>query len=438
MLFLNIFIIILLLFANAFFVASEFALVSVRHTRISQLANEGNKTAKATEKALSNLDRYIAATQLGITIASIGLGWVGEATLARLIEPLFEFLPIVSKGIATHSVSVAIAFTLITFMHVVIGELMPKSIALQHPEKIALAITRPLVFVAKALSPFIFLLNGFGNYMLKLINVEPAKQHTNVHSEEEIDMIIEESYKGGVLNETENFLLKNTLKFTDLNAKQIMIPRCDVISVPVDIEIEELTNLILDNQYTRYPVFEDSIDNILGILHVKDLYSCKMKNQEFRIRDILRQPMMVTETMTTDTLLQNFKKNKTEIAIVIDEFGGMSGIISLEDVLEEIFGDVQDEFDEEEKDVKKLEDNKFIVNGLYRVDEFFEFFDICKEEEEVETIGGYVQKLLCRLAKVNDEVQFDNLKIKVIELKGRRIKKLLVQVEPKQEVFEEE
>lgn len=432
------FIIVLLLGANAFFVASEFALVSVRHTRISQLANEGNKTAKVTEKALGKLDRYIAATQLGITIASIGLGWVGEATLARLIEPLFGFLPLAIKGIATHSVSVAIAFTLITFMHVVIGELMPKSIALQYPEKTALFITRPLVFVAKLLSPFIFLLNGFGNFMLKLINIEPAQQHHNVHSEEEIDMIIEESYKGGVLNETENFLLKNTLKFTDLNAKQIMIPRCDVISVPVDIELEELTALILDNQYTRYPVYEDSIDNILGILHVKDLYSYKMKNQDFKIRDILRQPMMVTETMTADTMLQNFKKNKTEIAIVIDEFGGMSGIISLEDVLEEIFGDVQDEFDEEEKDVKKIEENKFIVNGLYRVDEFFEFFDICKEEEEVETIGGYVQKLLCRLAKVNDEVQFDNLKIKVIELKGRRIKKLLVQVEPKPVVVEEE
>lgn len=433
MIFFNLTIILLLLFANAFFVASEFALVSVRRTRINQLSNEGNKTATLTIEALGELDKYIAATQLGITIASIGLGWVGEATLAKIIQPIFEFLPFASQTIATHSLAVAIAFALVTFMHVVIGELMPKSIALQFPERTALTITRPLVFVAKILAPFIFLLNGFGNFMLKLINISPAKHHHNVHSEEEIEMIIDESQKGGILNETESFLLKNTLKFTDLNAKQIMIPRCNVIAIPIDIEIDELTKLILENQYTRYPVYEENIDNICGILHVKDLYSCKMKNQEFHIREILRQPLLVPETSTTDTLLKDFKNNKTEIAIVIDEFGGMSGIISLEDVLEEIFGDVQDEFDEEENDFKKIADDKYIVNGLYRVDEFFEYFNLSIEEEEVETIGGYVQKLLCRLAKVNDEVTIDNIQIKVIELKGRRIRKILVSVLKKAE-----
>ena len=220
MLIINVLIIVFLLFANGFFVASEFALVSVRQTRITQLANEGNKTAKVAENALKTLDKYIAATQLGITIASIGLGWVGEATLAKLIYPLFDFLPNVSNTVASHSIATALSFALITFMHVVIGELMPKSIALQYPEKTTLTITRPLVLVAQILSPFIFLLNGFGNFMLKLINISPAQSHQTVHSEEEIDMIIDESYKGGVLNETESFILKNTLKFTDLTAKQ--------------------------------------------------------------------------------------------------------------------------------------------------------------------------------------------------------------------------
>ncbi len=427
MLLINSIIIVFLLFANGFFVASEFALVSVRHTRISQLANEGNGTAKVAEGALNELDKYIAATQLGITIASIGLGWVGEATLAKLIHPLFDFLPGVSNTVATHTVAVAIAFALITFMHVVIGELMPKSIALQYPEKTTLIITRPLVFTAKLFAPFIFLLNGFGNALLKLMKIPPASHVNSVHTEEEIDMIIDESYKGGVLNETESFLLKNTLKFTDLNAKQIMIPRCDVVSIPLDIEISELKELILENQYSRYPVYQDNIDNIIGILHVKDLYSYNMRNENIVVKDILRKPLFVTETMMTDAILQNFKNNKTEIAVVIDEFGGMSGIISLEDVLEEIFGEVQDEFDEEEKDIKKVNEEKYIVNGLVRVEDFFEHFEIHQEEEEVETICGYVQKLLGRLAKINDEVEIEGYKVKVIELKGRRIKKLLVE-----------
>lgn len=424
----NLFVILLLLLANGFFVASEFALVSVRQTRINQLANEGNSTAKITVNALKELDKYIAATQLGITIASIGLGWVGEATLAKIIHPLFDFLPYVSNTVATHTVAVAIAFVLITFMHVVIGELMPKSIALQYPEKTTLTVTRPLVFVAKLFTPFIFILNGFGNWCLKLLNIPPAHPSHAVHTEEELDMIIDASYKGGVLNETENFILKNTLKFSDLTAKQIMIPRCDVIALSVDIELDNLQEIILENQYTRYPVYEGNIDNILGILHVKDLYSCKMKNEDISLKDILRKPFLVPETMTMDVLLKNFKSNKTEIAIVIDEFGGMSGIVSLEDVLEEILGDVQDEFDEEENNIKKVGENKYIVNGLLRIDEFFDYFNIHHEEDgEVETIAGLVQKMLCRMAKVNDELEIDNLKVRVLELKGRRIKKLLVE-----------
>ena len=429
----NLFLILLLLFTNGFFVASEFALVSVRQTRINQLANEGNNTAKITTKALEELDKYIAATQLGITIASIGLGWVGEATLARIIRPLFDFLPNVSNTMATHTVATALAFILITFMHVVIGELMPKSIALQYPEKTALIITKPLVLAAKIFAPFIFLLNGFGNALLKALKIPPAHPALSVHTEEELDMIIDESYKGGVLNETENFLLKNTLKFTDLIAKQIMIPRCDVVSLPVNIESEKLEKIILENQYTRYPVYEDNIDNIIGILHVKDLYSCKMKNQEIKIINILRKPVLVPETMSTDMLIKTFKKNKTELAIVIDEFGGMSGIISLEDVLEEIFGEVQDEFDEEEFDIKEINDNKCIVNGLVRIDDFFNHFNIDCHEEEVETVGGFFPKTLGRLAKINDEMCFDKLKIKVVELKGRRIKKLLVEINNNEE-----
>ena len=424
----NLFVILFLLFFYAFFVASEFALVSVCQTRIQQLANEGNKTANLALKALSSLDRYIAATQLGITIASIGLGWVGEATLAKLIHPLFDFLPYVSSSFATHSVATILAFVLVTFAHVVIGELMPKSIALQFSEKTTLIITKPLIMVANILNPFIFLLNGFGNWMLKLFNISPAQQHHSVHTEEELDMIIEESFKGGILNKTESFILKNTLKFTDLTAKQVMVPRCNIVSLPIDISYEEYAKIALENQYTRYPVYSEKLDNIVGILHVKDLYSCQLRNQKVEIKDVLRKPLFVPETMTTDNLLEKIKKNKTEIAIVIDEFGGVSGIVTLEDILEEVLGSVQDEFDDEENDIKEVNDNKYIVNGLYRIEDFFEYFNLVhKEDEDVETIAGLVQKLLCRLARVNDEVQIENLKLRVIELKDRRIKKILVE-----------
>lgn len=428
MIFINILIIILLLFANAFFVASEFALVSVRQTRIQQLANEGNKTANIAVQALKTLDRYIAATQLGITIASIGLGWVGEATLAKLLHPIFDIFPFISSSFASHSVATIIAFILITFMHVVIGELMPKSIALQYPEKTTLFVTKPLVTVANILQPFIFILNGFGNFMLKLINISPAQNSHSVHTEEELDMIIDESFKSGVLNETENFLLKNSLKFTDLTAKQVMIPRCNVIFLPIDIDSENYAKIVLENQYTRYPVYSENPDNIIGILHVKDLYSCQLKNQKIEIKDVLRKPVMVLETVTTDILLAEFKKNKTEIAIVIDEFGGVSGIVTMEDILEEVFGSVQDEFDEDELEIKVIDENKFIVNGLNRIEEFSEYFNIkIEDDSDVDTIGGLVQKLLCRLAKINDEVYIENLKLKVIEMKTRRIKKLLVE-----------
>ena len=428
MIIVNLLVIVLLLFANGFFVASEFALVSVRQTRMQQLANEGNKTAQIATKALKTLDRYIAATQLGITIASIGLGWVGEATLAKLIHPLFDFLPYVSNTIATHSIATLIAFVLVTFLHVVIGELMPKSIALQFPEKTTLIIARPLVGVANILSPFIYILNGFGNWMLKLMNIPSAQAHHSVHTEEELDMIIDESYKCGVLNETESFLLKNSLKFTDLTAKQVMVPRCNIVALSVDINQEEYAKIVLENQYTRYPVYSEKFDNIIGILHVKDLYSCKLKNEEIKIKDILRPPLFVTETATTDSLLKDFKKNKTEIAVVIDEFGGVSGIVTLEDVLEEIFGEVQDEFDDEETNIKQVAENKYIANGLYRIEDFFEYFNLKQPSEfDVETIGGYIQKLLCRLAKINDEVQIENLKLRVVELKDRRIKKIFIE-----------
>lgn len=438
---LNLLVVALLLFANAFFVATEFALVSVRKTRLAQLSKEGNKLAKIALDSINHLDRSIAAVQLGITIASIGLGWVGEAALVKLIQPLFGFLPVSMQAVATHSLAVSIAFALITFMHVVIGELMPKSIAIQHPETTALVVAKPMSFITKIFTPFIFLLNGFGNWLLSLMKIPPAHVGHLVHTVEELDMIIDESHKEGVLNDTEKDILQNVFKFSDIMAKQVMVPRPDVISIPLDITTEELKKLTIENQYTRYPVYEEDLDKVVGILHLKDLYTLIIEDKEIVLKNILRPAILVPETLTIDKLIHEFKTKRAQMALVIDEFGGVSGLVTLEDILEEIVGEVQDEFDEEEADIRQIYENEYIANAMMRIDEFNDYFQLEAqnevEDEDIETIGGLVIKNLGHIAKEGDCCTIDGFTFKVVEVDGARIVKIKI-VAPEKPPIEEE
>ncbi len=423
----NLFVVGLLLFLNGFFVAAEFSMVSVRKTRITQLTDEGNFSAKIALEALKDLDKFIAAVQLGITISSIGLGWVGEATLVRLIKPIFDFLPNNYQLAASHTISVTIAFISITVMHVVIGELMPKSIALQYPEKTSLIIALPMKIITKIFNPAISILNGLGNFLLKLLKIPPTQSSHLAHSIEELNMLVNASYNEGVLNETEKELLNNIFKFSDLTAKQVMVPRTDMACISSDITFDELNNLAMESQYTRYPVYEDNLDHISGIIHVKDLYSVILNKEEFSVGKLLRPVFLVPETITMDNLLREFQKRQSQIAIVIDEFGGTSGLITLEDVLEEIFGEVQDEFDEdEEADIKQINEDTFIANAMMRLDEIAEYFNIEIIDEDVDTIGGLVVKALGRIAEINDVVNIQNLECKVQEIDGARITKLVI------------
>lgn len=438
----NLFIIAFLLFSNGFFVASEFAMVKVRKTRIEQLVNEGNFNAKIALEALKDLDKFIAAVQLGVTISSIGLGWVGEATLAKIIEPLFVFMSGFGKTIATHTVSASVAFALITFFHVVIGELIPKSIALEYTEKTALLVARPMHFLTIIFNPFIWLLNGFGNLVLKMLNIPHTHKGSLVHSTEELDMLVNASFDGGELNETEKDMLHNVFKFSDLTAKQVMIPRTDMICIPSDMPLEELNKLAAESQYTRYPVYEEDIDHITGFVHVKDLFSLSIKDETASVSSIQRNILLVPETMTMDKLVLEFKQCKGQMAIVVDEFGGTSGLLTLEDVIEEIFGDVQDEFDEEEEEIneiQEIEPNKYIANSMMRLDEFAEYFNINENEiddEDIDTIGGLVVKLLGRLAEIDDTVDFQNFTFVVKEVDGARITKLEI-LKHDEEIIEE-
>ena len=425
---LNLFIITFLLLLNAFFVAAEFALVGVRKTRILQLSNEGNFDAKLALDAIKNIDRYIAAVQLGITISSLGIGWVGESTIARLIHPLFSFLPDSFESFTTHTVAITVAFALITVLHVVIGELMPKSIALQFPEGTTLFVAKPMYVVTRLFAPMIFLLNGLGNILLRMCRIEPASGHHLVHSTEELNMLIDASYKGGVLNEKETEMLQNVFKFSDLTAEQIMIPRPDMVCIPLDISQENLSKILIENQYTRYPVYGSDLDHIVGFLHIKDIYPIIAEHKKIELSSILREAFFIPETMTIDNLAVEFQKRRFQMAIVVDEFGGTSGLVTLEDVLEEIFGEVQDEFDEEEKDVKQTGENVYEICGKMRTDEFNEYFNVSlDDDEDVKTIGGYFVKKLGRIAKENDEISDEFFTYRVVKTDSARVLKLRIE-----------
>lgn len=433
---LNIFVVAILIFANAFFVASEFALVKVRKTKLEQLANEGNSTAKIALETVDNMNDMLAAIQLGITIASIALGWVGEATVVRIIEKIIVLFPTINVSMTSHAIAVPISFALVTFLHVLLGEQLPKCMSIQYPEKFALFCARPINFFEVLFKPFVWVLATCNSKLLKLCCID-APQSPLVHSTEELDMIVDASYNEGVLNQTEAEMLHNMFKFSDLTAKQIMIPRTDMTCIDKeDITYDELNKITLENQYTRYPVYEENIDKILGFIHVKDLYAAKLRNDEFNIDKLIRPLMLIPETMTLDNLMKEFKKRHGQMAIVVDEFGGTSGLITLEDVLEEIIGEVQDEFDtEEEVDIKEVGENTYVANAMMRLDEIAEFFDIKEDDfdyEDIETIGGLVVKILGRIAQVGDtvEVPEQGLKISVQKVEGARVTRVVITKTP--------
>ena len=427
-------IVFFLLFVNAFFVAAEFAIVRARKVKIEQLTKDGNVDAKLALKALEDMNFFIAAVQVGVTIASIGIGWFGSPTIEKMLTPLLQYFPVATpflKEIAV-GLTAVFAFLIITFLHVLIGEQVPKCVALQYPEKISLYVAKPMHAFMTVSKPFVWSLNVACNAILKLFHV--PVNYTTAHTIEDLDLLVDNSYDEGVLNETEKDMIHNVFKFSDLTAHEVMIPRTDMVCVPIDMPLEELNKLAIENQYTRYPVYEGDIDHITGLVHVKDLFDLSLKDKICPIKSIQRKILMVPETITMDNLVREFKKQRGQMAIVVDEFGGTSGIITLEDVLEEIFGDVQDEFDaDEEIDIKEIKPNTYIVNAIVRLDELANYFDLPEENfevEDVDTVAGLVVKELGRLAKLDDIVKYDRFTFTVKEIDGARITKLLAVYTP--------
>lgn len=433
-------IVFLLLFVNGFFVAAEFAIVRARKTKIEQLTKDGNVDAKLALKALDDLNFFIAAVQVGVTIASIGIGWFGSPTVEKMVAPILAHFPSANAYLA-HVITAVFAFIVVTFLHVVVGEQVPKCIALQYPEKISLYVAKPMDLFMTIARPFVWILNKSCNGILKMLRV-PINSARVIHTIEDLDLLVDSSYDEGVLNETEKDMLHNMFNFSDLTAREVMIPRTDMVCVPIDMPLEEVNKIASENQYTRYPVYDGDIDHITGLIHVKDLYSLSIKDENSTLDKIKRNIMLVPETITMDNLVREFKKNKGQMAVVVDEFGGTSGIITLEDVMEEIFGDVQDEFDEEaETNIKEIKPNHYIVNGMMRIDEFAEFFDIPEEnleDEDFDTIAGLVMKELGRIAQLDDFVKYGEFTFTVKEIDGARITKLFLVREIPQVVNTEE
>jgi CBS domain containing-hemolysin-like protein len=421
----------LLVGANAFFVAAEFALVSVRRTRIQELVSKGNHAARWVQKAIEDPDRFIAATQLGITLASLGLGWIGEPALAHLLEPIIRLVPGDLRDTVAHGASAALAFSLITFLHVVVGELVPKSIALQAAERTALAVARPTVLTERLFKPAIWLLNGAGNLLLRVTGFEAARGHQLVHSVDELKMIVAASAEGGVVEAEEEDMLHAVFDFSGLLVRQVMVPRTEMVAVPAEAPLEEIISLALRHPFTRYPVYDGDLDHVLGVVHLRDLMRARYGERPglTTARGVMREAIFVPETIGVRALLRRFRTRRQHMAIVLDEYGGTAGIVTLEDVLEEIVGEVSDEFSPGPS-IQRLPDGSSLVDGLALIEEVNEAFGLRLEDPHYDTIAGFILGRLGRLAEVGDTIDVDGAQFRVEALDGKRIARLTLMPRP--------
>lgn len=422
--------VIVLVLLNGFFVAAEFALVGARPTRLKEKAQKGNRLAALAGRLINNLDEVIAATQLGITIASLLVGWIGENTLAEVFTNFFQFLPPPYSTYASHSVAAALAFAAITFMHVVIGELVPKSLGIRYPNRAAIFVSQPMRVIMILFTPFVFVLNGAGNLVLRAFGLEPVKGHQMVHSVDELKLLINASHEGGALETEEKDLLQKVFKFGDLVARKVMIPRTDMTCLPAAANLDEVADISLRTGHTRFPVFLKDIDDVIGILHMKDVVHFLRSGSVFDLKQIMKEAAFVPESMPILQLLGFLKQKHTQMVIVVDEFGGTSGLVTLEDVIEEIIGDFYDEHHPALQDIVHINENEVLLRARVRLDEINERFHLGLESEDADTIGGYVLQRLGSIPHVGDVVEVQRARIKVEEMSRWKIKTVRLLLQP--------
>ncbi|ACL21295.1 protein of unknown function DUF21 [Desulfitobacterium hafniense DCB-2] len=405
---------------NAFFVAAEFSLVKVRKTRLAELSESGSRKATLALAVTSQLDAYLSACQLGITLASLGLGWLGEPAIATLLAPLFKNL-VAWDGVLTHTVSVVIAFLLITFLHIVLGELVPKSIAIQRAESAALWTAGPLKMFYKLFYPVIRFLNGLANLILKLGGISPANESDLAHTEEELRMLVDASQRHGILDKMEGKLLDNVFEFSDRVVSEVMVPRQDMMCLYIQDSMEEVLETVKTSGHTRYPLCDDDKDNVIGLVHMRDLLSLSESSVK-NIGELKRDILIVPEGMPISHLVQKMRVQRTHLAVVVDEFGGTAGMVTIEDLIEELVGEIYDEFESaEQAEIIKSGESEYLINGRVLLDDLSELLAVEFEDETVSTIGGFVFNRLGRKPVKGDRIDFMDYTFTVMEVVGFRI-----------------
>lgn len=426
-----------LVLLNGFFVAAEFSIVKVRYSQIQLKAAEGHSMAKQAEHIIKKLDEYLSATQLGITLASLALGWVGESAMHHIIEKVLVYFNLSWSESSITTFSLILSFLLITVMHIVFGELIPKSIAIRKAEPTTMFIAVPLRVFYTIFKPFIWLMNSMSNAFLRLIKINPASDQ-EIHSTEELQLLVKQSADSGEIEEENYEIIKNAFDFTDHSAKQIMVPRQNIQSINIEDPIEEIIHSILDSGYSRIPVYKDSIDNIIGIFYAKEIVRKYLKSgnnlTHNDLREMMREPFFVVGSKKISDLLKIFQQKKQHLAIVIDEFGGTEGIITLEDILEELVGEIQDEEDDEEKIVDKVGENVFWVKATQPMDEINEKLPKAfplSEEGEYNTLAGFILKELEDIPEENQEFKLNDYHIKILKMQNKSVELVeLVYEEP--------
>jgi putative hemolysin len=415
--------VVLIVAANAFFVAAEYALVTVRRTRLQELEAQGSRRARRVLAVLDSPPRFISAIQLGVTLSSLALGAIGEPVVSRVLKKPLDLLPQGwHAGIAT-TIAVIAAFTILSYFHVLMGEIVPKSYTLQHADGVALAVATPITWFYTIFRPFIWVLVTSSTAVLGWVGLKPPTGVSLVYSEEELKMLVTASRQQGVLEEGEQAMLHKVFEFADKDASDVMVPRPDMVALPIEMPTADLLTVVLGHPYTRYPVFGEDLDDVLGILHVRDLFSAMNDRgiQNADVRSILRAPIVVPETKRLDELLAEFRSTSNHMAIVVDEYGSTAGLATLEDLLEEIVGEIGDEFDLPDTGIRRIGRGRVRIAGSFPIDQFNERFGTHLSEEDYHTVGGFVFGELGRAPQIGDTVQVDGARFEVSGVDGPRI-----------------
>ena len=405
--------VMVLIAINAYFVATEFALVAVRRTRIEQRVRGGDKRARFVAEALERPDDFISAAQLGITVASIAIGYIAEDAIHAVIVPYLEIIhfdiPLLNASVTGHLIATLLTLLLVTYLHVVLGEQVPKMIAIQKAEFVSLWTTRPTQIVGMIFRPFIKVMSGSAALIMRMFGLQPAGVHSVAHSPEEIRMLVEQSHQEGEIEAEQEQMIHGVFEFPEILAREIMTPRPDIIALDVNTGMEEVVQLLIEEGHSRIPVYEENLDNIVGVLLVKDLlpYMAGTKGEGFVLREALREPYFVPDTKRISELLAELRTRNVHLAIVIDEFGGTEGIVTLEDLLEEIVGEIYDEYDVAEPDFTTTPEGDVLIDGGASIDEVNERFGMTLSSEDFDTIGGYIFGTLGRVPQIGDEVHVD-------------------------------